>query len=454
MKKKIIYLCLSIVLVFMTIIVLDTKSHEVLINSKTNNGSNKNMISMMLETSANSGEYQVSNTKNWPGEEYSFNKELSKCENGGELTWDDTNKKVILTTNISDKCYVYFDIIPDISVAVTNLPKTVGPLAQLNCSGATSIYNQQYNRIEISQVNSKSASCNLNYAIRTTITYLNNKIIGLSGTTQGTGKIVNENGYRYEGQDPNNYIWFNNEMWRIIGVFGSESHGVANTNLVKIIKESPIGGIVWDKSKTNDWSSSSLKALLNTEYLNSQNGTNGNNCYGYSTSAKTKCDYTDTGIKDKYRNFIKEVTWYLGGFSTINGDTNNYSTTVNNYYIFERGSKVYSGRPTSLNAKIGLMYISDYGYAVQSKDCSRSKILFNYDNNCILNDWLSGKSTEYSLNVISSSADGLLCINNYGDIATTTSNESSLVRPVLYLDSSVYVFDGNGSWDDPYIIAM
>jgi len=322
----------------------------------------------------------------------------------------------------------------------------------LECTNAKCKWDYEEWKLYIYDIKGK-VSCNISFTTITK-TNLNNYIIGLSGTTQGAGQVVNENGYRYEGKDPNNYIWFNNEMWRIIGVFGSESHGVANTNLVKIIKESPIGGIVWDKSKTNDWSSSSLKALLNTEYLNSQNGTNGNNCYGYSTSAKTKCDYTDTGIKDKYRNFIKEVTWYLGGFSTINGDTNNYSTTVNNYYIFERGSKVYSGRPTSLNAKIGLMYISDYGYAVQSKDCSRSKILFNYDNNCILNDWLSGKSTEYSLNVISSSADGLLCINNYGDIATTTSNESSLVRPVLYLDSSVYVFDGNGSWDDPYIIAM
>ena len=450
MKKKIFYLCLSIVLVFMTIIVLDTKSHEVLINSKTNNGSNKNMISMMLETSANSGEYQASNTKNWPGEEYSFNKELSKCENGGELTWDDTNKKVILTTNISDKCYVYFDIIPDISVSVTNLPKTVGPLAQLNCSGATSIYNQQYNRIEISQVNSKGASCNLNYAIRTTKTYLNNKIIGLSGTTQGTGKVVNENGYRYEGQDPNNYIWFNNEMWRIIGVFGSESHGVANTNLVKIIKEASIGGIITDFS-SNDWSQSKLKKLLNTEYLNSQNGTNGDNCYGSIGGAKIKCNYINKGIKSTYRNMIKETKWYLGG-------SNTNEVTVATMYASERSTTVYEGNQTTVNAKIGLMYASDYGYAVPSTNCSRTtQISFGGYNtvNCTLYNWLYNEGEETTITHSTLTSSSIFRVTHNGFlIHNGSSKEAYQVRPVLYLNSSVYVIDGNGSRTNPYIIGM
>lgn len=448
MKKKIFYLCLSIVLVFMTIIVLDTKSHEVLINSKTNNGSNKNMISMMLETSANSGEYQASNTKNWPGEEYSFNKELSKCENGGELTWDDTNKKVILTTNISDKCYVYFDIIPDISVSVTNLPKTVGPLAQLNCSGATSIYNQQYNRIEISQVNSKGASCNLNYAIRTTKTYLNNKIIGLSGTTQGTGKVVNENGYRYEGQDPNNYIWFNNEMWRIIGVFGSESHGVANTNLVKIIRETPLGVLAWDKGSVNDWSSSSLKGLLNTAYLNSQNGNDSENCYGWGTSIKGKCDYTKIGIKDNYRNMVREVTWYLGGWSTN-------AITADEMYGYERGTNVYEGRTASVMAKIGLLYASDYGYAVQSSNCSRTKTLSSYyTSSCTLNNWLYKYTNEYFITTITANTEDVLWINDSGDISKYPSRCGYASRPVLYLNSNVYIINGIGTRSNPYIIGM
>ena len=79
-------------------------------------------------------------------------------------------------------------------------------------------------------------------------------------------------GGQYEGKNPNNYIWFNNELWRIIGVFDESSHGQSGQNLVKIIRNESIGGLVWDKSSTNDWSTSSLKILLNENYYNATDG--------------------------------------------------------------------------------------------------------------------------------------------------------------------------------------
>ena len=69
----------------------------------------ENAISMMLETEAGSGNYEMTTRDSWPTEGYIFNSTLSKCENGGELAWDDTNKKVLMSGNMSDKCYVYFD---------------------------------------------------------------------------------------------------------------------------------------------------------------------------------------------------------------------------------------------------------------------------------------------------------------------------------------------------------
>ena len=66
-------------------------------------------ISMMLETEAGSGNYEMTTANGWPTDGYVFNTILSKCENGGELSWDDTNKRVIMSGNVSDKCYVYFD---------------------------------------------------------------------------------------------------------------------------------------------------------------------------------------------------------------------------------------------------------------------------------------------------------------------------------------------------------
>ena len=67
-------------------------------------------ISMMLETEAGSGNYEMTTRESWPTDGYVFNTTLSKCENGGELSWDDTNKRVLMGGNVSDKCYVYFDV--------------------------------------------------------------------------------------------------------------------------------------------------------------------------------------------------------------------------------------------------------------------------------------------------------------------------------------------------------
>ena len=72
---------------------------------------NENMLSMMLETEAESGNYEMTTRDSWPTSGYKFNSILSKCENGGEISWDDENKRVLMSGNASDKCYVYFDLI-------------------------------------------------------------------------------------------------------------------------------------------------------------------------------------------------------------------------------------------------------------------------------------------------------------------------------------------------------
>ena len=77
--------------------------------NKESNEVNNNMLSMMLETSAGSGEYQQTTASTWPTTGYVFNESLSKCEKGSSLSWDNTNKNVVLKGNASDKCYVYFD---------------------------------------------------------------------------------------------------------------------------------------------------------------------------------------------------------------------------------------------------------------------------------------------------------------------------------------------------------
>ena len=603
-KKKVVVFSLVLGMFLITLIITNYISNDgvIIASGKSEPYVNNDMFSLMLETEIGSGEYQVSDSTTWPEDGYIYNETLSSCENGSTLIWNDETNSVTLKANISDKCYLYFDIEPpDVMLATTNTAYGATP-ATLSCNNATAIYNQKYQRVEISEINRPDkktyANCTLTYQESNNKTYLNDHIIGLVGTTQGTGEVVNEIanipdytsataltesqygtvsmyssssdsstsgtpttgtftyngdewssvpstmtirtyyffmftpeesgyyqicynisagsssnrlsayvnttsiisnveasasstisrcqnlgylstedyirvvqraypsiatisfsikkantvnevdiGYRYEGKDPNNYIWFNNELWRIIGVFDEESHGVSGQNLVKIIRNNSIGALAWDKDEENDWTTSSLMNLLNGAYLTSQNGTGGEYCYGYEDISGS-CDYTETGINDTYRSMIENVTWYLGGHST-------YSATADTFYTAERGTTVYSGSPTSTTGYIGLMYASDYGYSVLASSCARTTNLGDYNTaECSGQSWLYGQGQEWTITPYSSRSY-VFHMRLYGYLYDNSAIYAGYsARPVLYLDSSVYVIDGNGSISDPYIIGM
>ena len=319
--------------------------------------------------------------------------------------------------------------------------------AQVICVGADGRWLYDDWKLAIENITSDDVTCDINFSTITK-TNLNDYIISLAGTTQGTGQVINENGYRYEGKNPNNYIWFNNEYWRIIGVFDSASHGVSEKNLVKIIRADVLDGLVWDKSNTNDWTASSLKSLLNGAYYNAQDGTNSGYCYGYRTTVTANCDYTKRGIQSGYRGMIANVTWHLGGYLST-------SATAEAFYGYERGTTVYSGRPTSTTGYIGLMYPSDYGYSVLSSSCERTTNLSSYDSaNCAGQSWLYGKGHEWTLTPVSSYGDLVFTLGSTGLVSNSSAFYGCGSRPVLYLDASVYKIDGDGSLNNPYIVEV
>ncbi len=453
MKKKIIVVFsvfIAIILVLVIIVYNNSYKNDVYVENKTNN-KNKvpGLISLMLETKFGSGIYNVSPDGIVPAKGYELNTEKSGCENGGTISYNETTKKVIVKTNISDKCYAYFDVLPpDVTLAITNRPTTYGKLGSISCTNSNATYNQKYNRVEVSSINSDYSTCTLNYTDSTSKVNLATYITGLAGTTQGTGKVVNENGYRYEGKNPNNYIWFNNEYWRIIGVFDSASHGQNNKNLVKIIRADVLDGLVWHKSNSNDWTAASLNKLLNGAYYNAQDGTSSGYCYGNSSSVTANCDYTKKGIQAGYRKMIANVTWYLGGYSSN-------SATAESFYGYERGTIVSSGRPTSTTGYIGLMYPSDYGYSVLSNSCARTTNLNSYSSStCAGASWLYGKGYEWTILPFSSNGATVFDLFFSGSLSTGIANNGYGARPVLYLDASVYKIDGEGTLDKPYIIGV
>lgn len=246
---------------------------------------------------------------------------------------------------------------------------------------------------------------------------------------------------RFIGANPNNYVWFNGQKWRIIGVFDGK---------LKII-EDPIGSYSFDTSRNtvnngygvNVWGPTTYRSddsvyegadlmkLLNPGYNNNTdlkcktlvtvtdgvancgdnsddayntglvnnslwwNGGSGY-CYNYGNHNVTSCNFSSTGLKsDEARNMIASTRWYLGSNST---SIDQYDGRMNASYLYgiERsdnpGNACSSGsyctdglnRITYWDGKVGLMYPSDFAYAtgggtIGREDCLSYNVGYNSD---------------------------------------------------------------------------
>ena len=222
---------------------------------------------------------------------------------------------------------------------------------------------------------------------------------------------------RYYGKNPNNYVSFNNELWRIIGVIDGK---------IKIIRIASIGNRAWDSSNNNWARPASLNTYLNNSYYNS--------------------------INETYRNMISKETYYLGGPSY----NNYYSLTASGWYDIERSNSAYSGNSVTIEQYIGLMYISDYGYAA-GESCLSERVTSYGDggvDGCDEIDYLAGLN-EWTLVHSSSYSDYVYYLNYSGYVNSASAFITPYgVRPTLYLSSEVQITGGTGTQSDPYKISL
>ena len=315
----------------------------------------------------------------------------------------------------------------------------------VNCTNAEARWDYTNWKLVVSSIQSVD-NCDTTFTSRSD--NLSQLIMNKVGTTQGDGQIVNEKGYRYEGKNPNNYVLFNGELWRIIGVFDSNTHGKSGQNLTKIIREESIGSYAWNKSNTNNWTDSSLKTILNDYYYNYNASTGVDECYFYSTTVSGNCDFTKIGLNETSRGMIENVTWHLGGYSTN-------SATATTFYTAERGTTVYGSNSTTTTGYIGLMYPSDYGYSVLASSCARTTNLSSYNrSSCGGQSWLLKNGYEWTMTHYSSSSLYVFRVSYGASLSSGNANYGNAVRPTAYLKSNVYVISGTGSITDPYVIGI
>ena len=227
---------------------------------------------------------------------------------------------------------------------------------------------------------------------------------------------------RYYGADPNNYVRFNNELWRIIGVFNEIDDGTGKTETrIKIARSESIGNYAWDDNE-NEWSTATLQTYLNGTYLSS--------------------------LSSEAQGMIDNAKWNLGGWSTA-------EIYANQFYEYERGTTVYSGRSTEWTGKIALMYPSDYMYAGDLSKCSKDGNNWDTDKtNCRDMSWLRNTSTpQWTLTPGSSNSSGVFGVDFSGYVVSNLSVTNSLAsRPVLYLASTVEITGGDGTSGNPFTL--
>ena len=394
-KKKISIILIFFIAILSTFVFVKNNSN-VEITNEVNNKSKKNndLLTMNLEQTAGAGDYKTVTQSEWPTEGYKFNTELSRCENGSELSWDDVNKKILMSDVSADKCYVYFDIARFDKLCNTSTLACHVAKLYTGTQGENGIY------------------------------YHNTCL------TNGAG----DNNYRYAGANPNNYICLGSDattcpddnLFRIIGVFGDK---------VKVIKDKSVVKMHWDTSNYNTWSISSLNTYLNGTYL---------------TSMGTLSDKIDV------------ATWKVGGNTW---DNISVSTAKEVYdYEIKNPSTTASTGETEYSAKIGLMYVSDYMFAVLQDNWT----LVAYNSNDATKDyraikaenWLYLGSDEYTITRSSKNSGEVFAIYSSGEVysysVSCDSGEplpcsvyAKYARPSFYLISSVEYSGGTGTSSDP-----
>ena len=254
-------------------------------------------------------------------------------------------------------------------------------------------------------------------------------------TTLQIGATEDITEYRYRGKDPKNYVTFNNETWRILGVFKVDD-GTGNIeNRIKLIRNESIGEYYWNTSRTSNWGETTLNTYLNGDYYNT--------------------------LTSEAQNMIGSAKYYLGGYNV-------YTQTSQDMYSYERkisGSDYYYGsNPTNWVGKLALMYESNYGYA--SANCETKKLYIGLNGSssndlraCNDTNWLYNiKVNEWLLSPFSTNSigNGLIFIatskgyigSQYADLVQYAT------RPVLYLTSSVEITGGDGTSTDPYTLGL
>ena len=256
---------------------------------------------------------------------------------------------------------------------------------------------------------------------------------------------------RYVGASPKNYLKFNDEIWRIIGVFNNittidEQENEKTESLVKIVRNDSLGNYSWDSSESstndgygiNEWSQADLMTELNTDYINPNPARETTIWFNGSNNTKNGTYEYRKNIKPSSIDKVAKVRW--------NTSRTTYNASALNSYNRERSTTLISTpsdnvpRKNTWDGKIALIYPSDYGYASTDTAC-RSGL---GSTNCKNENWLFNSEYQWTLSPFSGNANNVFRVLLDGDARGNYAYNTNGVRPVLFLKSDVVIAGGTG----------
>ncbi len=395
------------------------------------------------------------------GNEYYFNSSESYCAVNGVkdesiIPWFDQDSWAVTVTGLKTsrtKCNLYFEKGENLLEKINSLP------LQIENNGENGLYRVTHENANITYTDDVEKQ-----------------------------NILKQDELRYAGNDPNNYVWFNHELWRMIGLVNTPEG-----KRIKIIRNDSIGRYSWDSSESeinagngfNEWSQSDIMKLLNPGYeynydeksnmlVNNSlywNGMNGKCIFFVNNFSDCQFDY---GLKSS-SSLIDFITWNYGSNSS------DLYTVGNTYqsYDFERSNNSRKGctsgemcDESSINTyysqgRIGLLYLSDYGYATSGGTYGRDECLsvdmYQFDEasyqSCLKNNWLLPMDEgEYYWSMIpmstTTNSNNVFVVRYDGKVYGGGVIGAGSIKPVLYLKKDTMVLSDNiGTKDKPYILA-
>ena len=270
-------------------------------------------------------------------------------------------------------------------------------------------------------------------------------------TGDGLYKDEYEDRYFYKGTNPNNYITFNNETWRIISV---ESDGS-----LKIIHDGSIATMAFDSQGFRDSTSNGAGGTYcaNGSYGCNAWAINNNFSNGVLSGTVLKDAEINIYLNKNYlntlshdQNKIIDHTWSIGGVTEENNDLSNQ--------IIHENEITWMG-------KVGLITASEYLRANTNKEqCETISLNNENGSTCLTTNWLYGKIPSYkylwTLSPTSKGGEfgstGVYGIYNssayLGELQSPSARITNAVFPVLYLTSDI-TLSGTGTSDDPYVLS-